>query len=123
MTWFRRLSSLRRRPLAGRPRSRGVRPALESLEDRCVPANGANVNQAYIQNIYMDVLGRPAGDTEQAQKEQALLAGGLVAGVARPTELSPEATGRIVAGWYRTFLGRAPQNGEEAPYVNNLLRG
>jgi virginiamycin B lyase len=123
MTWFRRLSSLRRRPLAGRPRPRGARPALETLEDRCVLANGLNVNQAYVQNIYMAVLGRPASDTEQSQKEQSLVANGLAAGVALPTELSPESAGRIVTDWYRTFLGRTPQNGEEAPYVANLLQG
>jgi hypothetical protein len=48
---------------------------------------------------------------------------GLPAGVASGLEHAPEARTHLVTGWFQTYLGRLPANGEEQGLVTMLLQG
>jgi hypothetical protein len=117
-TWFGNTLHTRPRAVAksGRP---VVRPRLEALEDRTVPALTAQ--EHFVQALYVADLGRTGSlgelDTwvmmlNRPGSSQAMVAGAIAN--------SLEAREDLVRGWYQTFLGRMPQSGEEMGWVNML---
>ncbi len=83
--------------------------------------------QQFVQALYVDELGR-TGDLSNPNDAgfwvNALASNTLTqAGVAAGIERSQEARTHLVDSWYKTYLGRQPQNGEEQGWVNLLLQG
>ena len=116
--WF--WNKLRTRPPASvNVRQSFVRPRLEALEDRMVPALTAQ--EHFVQALYAADLGR-AGSLGELDGWVAVLnhSGGSRTLVAGAIANSMEAHEDRVRGWYQTFLGRTPGRGEELGWVNML---
>src|ERR1700722_10453827 len=70
---FERLSRLRDGSLAERnnrrklPRKPRARVFVEMLEDRCLPASGLTGNDAFVNQVYLDLLNRTADPAAQAE--------------------------------------------------------
>jgi len=97
---------------------------------RTVTIGGQNVrmnfspqDDAYIAHLYMTALGRSASNAEVGYWEAVLQGWGGPAVVANDINHSPEALKRIVDGWYLSYLGRSPHNGEEQGWITLLERG
>jgi virginiamycin B lyase len=79
-------------------------------------------NKAFVQSLYVNILGRQGGDDElNIWITNALPFGN--AAVVNGIEQSPEARKHLVETWYGTYLGRPPAPGEVQPWVNLLLQG
>jgi hypothetical protein len=85
-------------------------PRVELLEDRCLPATAANLNQAFLAQAYQDLLQRPIDDAGQAAWSTVLDQGVSRSTVATGIETSPsrEFWTDQVEGLYNRFLGRPP---------------
>jgi hypothetical protein len=92
--------------------------------DQTAALMGLSAPQRFIQNLYLDELGR-AGSVAELNGWVAILKGtpNGQAVVAQDIEDSPEGRDHLVQGWYRTFLGRTANGGEERGHVANLLAG
>jgi hypothetical protein len=77
----------------------------------------------YIRNLYQSAVRRSAASWEVANWLSVLRGPGGAGAVVNGIEHSPEARTRLVAGWYRDYLGRSAVNGEEQGWVGNLLHG
>jgi hypothetical protein len=81
---------------------------------------GLSAEERYVQELYLDVLGRP-GTREELDGWAALLSGpGGQRAVAAGIEGSLEARDRLVRTWYQAFLGRPAQGGEELGWADLL---
>src|SRR5262249_49366737 len=94
--------------------------------DRAARAGLAG-NARFVEALYLDELGR-AGDTTNIRDAgywvAALDSGALSrADVAQGIASSAEAEDRLVQTWYRTYLGRPAQGGEEQYWVSRLAQG
>jgi uncharacterized protein YkwD len=85
--------------------------------------NFAIGGEAYIQQLYLTILGRTGSTAELQSWALALEGPAGPAGVVAAIEQSPEARTRLVKTWYLSYLGRPAQNGEEQGWVSELLRG
>ena len=97
-----------------------VGPANVRLNFTPTSAAGGN---AVVRSLYQAILGRPAAAAEVPIWLPLLQSAGGLPAVANAIELSGEARTRLVKEWYRTYLGREAQGGEEQGLVNFLLRG
>ncbi|HEV3447805.1 MAG TPA: hypothetical protein VG099_24425, partial [Gemmataceae bacterium] len=84
-------------------------------------------NQRFVRALFLDELGR-SGDLSNPNDAgawvNALTNNTLTpAGVASGLEHAPEARTHLVTGWFQTYLGRLPANGEEQGLVTMLLQG
>jgi hypothetical protein len=93
-----------------RPRQAGLQ--VEALEDRLVPSTAAYVNA-----LYVDLLGRPAGATESAGWVQEINAGVSPAQVALAITQSTEFRTDVVVRDYQALLGRPASAQEAASWV------
>jgi CSLREA domain-containing protein len=90
-------------------------------------AIGFTAQQKFVEALFQDELGR-TGDLSNL-KDAGLWVNALTSNaltqeqVAAGIERSPEARTHLVDGWYQTYLGRSPKNGEEQTWVNLLLQG
>jgi hypothetical protein len=85
---------------------------------------GLSDQERFVQLLYLDELGRRGSLLELDGWVHFLSTPlGSRSFVAIQIEHSPEARERLVATWYRTYLGRSPTNGEEWPWVQSLLVG
>jgi subtilisin-like proprotein convertase family protein len=80
-------------------------------------------DRKFIQAIYNLALGRP-GSVQEWNPWVGLLAqpNGRFQ-VANQIERSLEARDHVVRGWYQTYLGRTPQNGEEVGFALAMVNG
>lgn len=91
--------------------------------------NGLTPNEAFVQQVYLDALGRTGTTAEldswvnayftipgttQAQAQFDIASG---------IEKSPEACTRLVAAWYVAYLGGTEPNNEGSAWVQLLLQG
>ena len=84
---------------------RFIRLNVEHLEDRSLPSAA---NSAFVSQLYMTVLNRPADAGGLAAWTAALDAGTVTqAQVAHDFMTSPEFYTDLVTGYYQTYLGRA----------------
>lgn len=81
-------------------------------------------NERFVQALFLDELGR-AGSTSELDFWVGVLTspGGTQATVAISILRSSEARTHLVTGWYQKYLNRAPVNGEQSFFVNELLAG
>jgi uncharacterized protein YkwD len=100
------------------PISRSVTVGASNVE-----VNFSPEDDAYIQKLYRDDLGRGAAASEVAGWESILQGWGGPAAVAGGIDRSAEARTHLVDGWYLAYLGRPAQGGEEQGWVNDLLQG
>jgi hypothetical protein len=86
---------------------------------------GSNVSQAtsFIQALYHVELGYNAGPADVNFWLGVLNGPGGQAAVVSGIDHSPPALTRLVTGWYRQYLNRAPAGGEEQALVQRLLIG
>ena len=80
-------------------------------------------DRKFVQAIYNLALGRPGSPQEWNAWVQLLSQPNGRLLVANDIERSFEARDHVVRGWYQTFLGRAPQNGEEAGLAQAMVNG
>jgi hypothetical protein len=95
--------------------------------DRDAVLAGLTDNARFVQALYLDELGR-AGDLSNPNDAgywvNLLTSGALdQAAVAQGVASSFEAEDRLVKTWYRTYLGREAQGGEEQYWVSQLAQG
>ncbi|MFL5341170.1 MAG: DUF4214 domain-containing protein [Gemmataceae bacterium] len=96
--------------------------------DRGTALPGLTPNERFVQVLYLDALGRAGATSEldgwatlfgtagQTQtQDQAAIAAGI--------EHSAEGRDHLAKSWYRGYLGRTAQNGEEQGWVNLLRAG
>jgi CSLREA domain-containing protein len=91
------------------------------------PSIGFTPQQQFVQALYLAELGRAgnlssptdAGAWVTALSNNTLTQAAVAADIAH----SLEARTHLVDGWYMTYLGRKPQNGEEQGFVNLLVQG
>src|SRR5262249_9458760 len=79
-------------------------------------------NHAFVQALYQDALGRLAMPAELDFWVSVFVQSGSSA-VVNGIEHSPEGRTHLVKGWYRQYLGRTAQNGEEQGFVGLLVNG
>jgi autotransporter-associated beta strand protein len=83
--------------------------------------------QRFVEALYHDELGRPGNlnSPVDAGFWVSLLTQGTAttADVAARVVQSSEGRDHLVKGWYQTYLGRAPQGGEELGWVGSLQQG
>jgi hypothetical protein len=84
---------------------------------------GLTTQEHFIQQLYLDELGRAGSVAELDGYLHALNGHNGQAVVAREIADSPEGRDNLVKGWYQTYLGRAAVGGEELSHVNLLLQG
>jgi uncharacterized protein YkwD len=77
----------------------------------------------YIRNLYQSALRRSAASWEVASWLSVLRGPGGSDAVVNGIERSWEARSRRVGGWYQTYLGRLPVNGEDQGWVAVLFHG
>jgi virginiamycin B lyase len=87
-----------------------------------VVSTSTDPNKAFVQSLYLNVLGRLGTDAELNLWINNALPSGTYF-VAAGIEHSPEARERLVTTWYGAYLGRPPVGGEEKAWVNMLLQG
>jgi hypothetical protein len=83
--------------------------------------------QRFVRALFLDELGRSgdlsnpndAGAWVNALTNHTLTPADVAAGL----EHAPEARTHLVTGWFQTYLGRLPANGEEQGLVTMLLQG
>ncbi len=80
-------------------------------------------NQNYVEALYHQFLHRDASPSEVAPWAALLDATGNRALVVDALAQSAEARDVLVKQWFVSYLGRPAQNGEELPFVNELLQG
>src|SRR5262249_9660592 len=91
--------------------------------DRTAAYAGLSAQQRFVQAVYLNALGR-AGSTAELNGWVNVLQGpNGQAAVAQGIENSPEGRANLGKGWYRTFLGRTAQGGEELAHANALRAG
>lgn len=86
-------------------------------------STGLDINQSFVQSLYINALGRLGSDDELNYWVKSVLEPKDRPAVVNGIERSPEARDRRVKGWYEQFLGRTAQNNEEQPWVDALLAG
>src|SRR5207244_2667502 len=91
-----------RRPAAGRR----TRPEVEALEQRLQPVVALTPNQAFVNQVYQDLLGRDAEQGGLLTWTSALAGGASRAQVAAAIESSPEARTDALNEVYHRYLGR-----------------
>jgi hypothetical protein len=96
------------------------RPTLEGLEGRLVPSTA---NQAFVDGLYHDVLGRAPDTQGEARSLTILDQGGTRAQVAAGFVLSPEARVVQVEAAFQQFLHRAADPQGLSTFVNVLQAG
>jgi hypothetical protein len=82
-----------------------------------------DADRKFVSSIYSLALGRP-GTAQEWNPWLGLISlpnGRFI--VADSIERSFEARDHTVIGWYQTYLGRTPQNGEEIGFVEAMLNG
>jgi hypothetical protein len=87
--------------------------------DRSTALTGLTADEAFIQTLYLDNLGRAGGKAELDGWLAAFNSGGSTA-VASDIQASQEARNHLVKSWYLTYLGRAANGVEEQIWVNLL---
>jgi FtsP/CotA-like multicopper oxidase with cupredoxin domain len=94
--------------------SRHPRPAVETLEDRLVPSH-------FVQALYGEVLGRPAGTAEESFWTSQIQSGPDRTNVATGIFNSPEARTLQVDDYYARFFRRAADPAGEKLWANLLV--
>jgi subtilisin-like proprotein convertase family protein len=82
-----------------------------------------DADRKFIRQVYSIALGRPGSLNEWNSWEPLMSQPDGRRLIANGIERSREARTFLVTGWYRTYLGRTPQNGEEQGWVAALQAG
>lgn len=111
------------------PNPGGSGPGLSGSSNQVfqVTVNVQTPNQRFVEALYRDELGRvgdltnpqDAGSWVNQLTNGTLTTAAVAAGVAH----SFEARDYLVKGWYQSYLGRQPVNGEELGWVTQLQQG
>ena len=99
------------------------REALRRVLDTQGNFTDAHTESLFVANLYKDVLGRPASAGEVAGWLAALENGSSFGDVSVAVVASLEVRIKLVNGYYRTFLDRAPTPAERQGVLNQLAAG
>jgi len=94
----------------------------ESPRSAEVVAHTLTADEAFVQELYVDFLGRSGGLTELDSWVAGLPSLGRD-GVADRIARSTESLTRVVDGFYSRFLNRTPSSAEAAGWVNGMMLG
>jgi subtilisin-like proprotein convertase family protein len=82
-----------------------------------------DTNQKFVRGLYLQILGRTGSPAEWNAWIQLLGQPNARFVIANDIEHSFEARDRVVRGWYQTYLGRTPANGEEVGFALAMVNG
>jgi hypothetical protein len=102
---------------------RGTQPTIEQLETRCLPTGGLSLHQAYVTQIYQDVLERAPDSGGLSFWSNALDQGVTRSEVAGKLLRSAEALSQSLDALYEAELGRKADEGGRSAFLPLLGQG